>query len=137
MSLVVDASVAIRWFYPLDYFEKAEALAASGERLAAPDLIVAEVANAAWKLVTFSNLDFDSARAAVHNVVNIVHDLVPAAELRDRAINIALELRHPAYDCFYLALAESRQTPLVTTDDRLIRRCSGSRFAPLVRNLID
>jgi predicted nucleic acid-binding protein len=55
--------------------------------------------------------------------------------LKDRALAIAIELRHPAYDCFYLALAERNTSPLVTADDRLIRRCADTPFEKLVQSL--
>jgi predicted nucleic acid-binding protein len=55
--------------------------------------------------------------------------------LKDRALAIAIELRHSAYDCFYLALAEQRTSSLVTADDRLIRRCADTPFEKLVQSL--
>jgi len=48
---------------------------------------------------------------------------------------MAIDLRHPAYDCFYLALAERSASPLVTADDRLISRCSSTPFEKLVQSL--
>jgi predicted nucleic acid-binding protein len=55
--------------------------------------------------------------------------------LTDRALTIAIELRHPAYNCFYLALAERSASLLVTADDRLMRRCSDTPFEKLVQFL--
>jgi predicted nucleic acid-binding protein len=52
-----------------------------------------------------------------------------------RALAIAIELHHPAYDCFYLALAEQNNSSFVTADDRLIRRCAGTPFEKLVQSL--
>jgi predicted nucleic acid-binding protein len=46
--------------------------------------------------------------------------------LAGRALEIAAELRHPAYDCFYLALAQERRAQLVTADRRLISRLAGT-----------
>jgi predicted nucleic acid-binding protein len=71
----------------------------------------------------------------VREVAKAFEELVPTSVLKDRALSIAIELRHPAYDCFYLALAERSASPLITADDRLIRRCSDTPFEKLVRSL--
>ena len=46
--------------------------------------------------------------------------LVPMAELAASATEIAIKLKHPIIDCFYLALAERECAPLITADKRLI-----------------
>ena len=101
----------------------------------APDLVIAEITNAAWKFVTFDRMAAESAMSAVREVVKAFDELVPTSVLKDRALAIAIELRHPAYDCFYLALAERSASPLVTADDRLIRRCADTPFEKLVQSL--
>jgi predicted nucleic acid-binding protein len=77
----------------------------------------------------------ESAAAAVREIVKAFEELVPVSVLRDRALAIAIELRHPVYDCFYLALAERSTAPLVTADERLIRRCADTPFETLVQSL--
>ena len=52
--------------------------------------------------------------------------MLPLAPLAARALAIAAELRHPAYDCFYLALAEVRDLKLITADRRLVARLAES-----------
>ena len=47
--VVVDASVAIKWFVPEVHAETARCLLREGMTLLAPDLIWAEVANALWR----------------------------------------------------------------------------------------
>ena len=135
MTLVVDASVAVRWLLSLDRSDRAEALLRSGERLIAPDFIMVEVTNAVWKSVGFGSTNTDVARTLVSEAERHFDGLVPAIVLKDRALALALELRHPAYDCFYLALAQQRNAQLVTADDRLLRRCAGTPFAGLVKPL--
>jgi len=56
-------------------------------------------------------------------------ELVPLAGLSRRAAAIALALDHPVYDCFYLALAEARDAPMVTADRRLLRRVAEKHWA--------
>ena len=135
MTIVVDASVALRWCFPLNDSQRAEELLRSDGRLIAPDLVISEITNAAWKLVVFDKLPAATATTAVREVVKAFEELVPGSMLKDRALAIAIELRHPAYDCFYLALAEQRNARLVTADERLLRRCTETPFAKLVRPL--
>jgi hypothetical protein len=42
----------------------------------------------------------EPAAAAVREIVKAFEELVPVSVLRDRALTIAIELRHPVYDCF-------------------------------------
>lgn len=135
MTLVIDASVAVRWLFKLDGGDRAEALFTSGQRLIAPDLVLAEVTNAAWKFIQFENQPAEPVMAILGEAEKAFEELVPSSVLAERALDIALRLRHAAYDCFYLALAESRATHVVTADERLLRRCASTPFANLVRPL--
>jgi predicted nucleic acid-binding protein len=56
----------------------------------------------------------------------LLTELCPLATLAGRALAIAAELRHPAYDCFYLALAEAKDARLVTADRRFADRLAGT-----------
>jgi predicted nucleic acid-binding protein len=135
MTVVVDASVAARWFLRLEKSETAATLLQSGERLIAPDLVVVEATNAAWKAAVFGNIPPETVTDFVENCARLFSELVPAADLKDRALEIALSLKHPAYDCFYLALAEQRECKLVTADERLQSRCRKTPFAKLAQAL--
>jgi len=57
--------------------------------------------------------------------------------LAARALAIAAAIEHPAYDCFYLALAELRDTRLVTADRRLRSRLVATPWARLLVGLGD
>jgi predicted nucleic acid-binding protein len=135
MTVVVDASIALRWCFRLNGSDRAEDVLRADDHLIAPDLVIAEITNAAWKFVIFDNVSADAARFATREVAKAFEELVPTNVLKDRALAIAIELRHPAYDCFYLALAERSAAPLITADNRLIRRCSGTSFGKLVQPL--
>jgi predicted nucleic acid-binding protein len=50
VSLVIDASVALKWFLTNEAdADIALAIVRDGELLMAPDIVIAEVCNAAWK----------------------------------------------------------------------------------------
>ena len=135
MTIVVDASVAMRWSATLARSDRAEALLESDEPIIAPDLVLAEITNAAWKAAVFGGASSEAVALVVQESVDYFDELVPAAYLKDRALQIALALKHPAYDCFYLALAEQRECKLVTADERLCARCAKTPFAKLVKPL--
>jgi predicted nucleic acid-binding protein len=134
MTVVVDASVVVQWYFG-GAATRAERLLEADEPLIAPDLLIPEFANAAWKAVAFADIAPDAAAEAIADIASEIDEFVPSLDLRDRAFAIALELRHPAYDCFYLALAEQRGCQFATADERLLRRCTGTRFAKLLQAL--
>ena len=119
-SLVVDASVAIKWV--IEEEGTAEALALRRHKLIAPDLIVSECANILWKKVRRAELSAEEAGIAGRLLANADIDLMPTRSLMNTALEIAILLDHPAYDCLYLALAEQNDTEFVTADSRLVSK---------------
>jgi predicted nucleic acid-binding protein len=135
MSSVADASVAVRWMIEASGSDRARNFLRTEEYIIAPDLIMAELTNAVWKAIVFEGLSPTIMAEAIAVAENAFHELVPSVELKNRALSIALELRHSVYDCFYLALAEQRQCAFVTADARLLRRCANTPFGALMRPL--
>ena len=130
--MIVDASIAVKWLYIEDDTPAAMALL-SDPRLIAPDLVLCEVANAVWK--RNRNREGAGIPASFGETVSFFTELVPSLDLVVRATAISLELSHPVYDCFYLALAEARDLPLVTADLRFIKACAGTRYASRLKQL--
>lgn len=120
MSLVVDASVAAKWVLPESDSDKAENLRRTGETLIAPTLIVAEIGNAVWKRAVRGEMSSAEAVDAVETATALLASLVPVEQLAARAIELSISLRHPIYDCFYLALAEREGAPIITADAKLL-----------------
>jgi predicted nucleic acid-binding protein len=127
--LVVDCSVAVKWFLEEPGDKEALAVLRSGERLVAPDLIVAEIVKVLWKRVTAGVIEPAQAADVPQAIPRTLAELWPLAPLAARTFAIAAELRHPAYDCFYLALAEARDATLVTADRRFADRLAGTQWA--------
>lgn len=133
--LVVDASIAIKWFVEEPGRAEARRLLTAGDPLIAPDLIVAEVTNAMWKRVLARQMTVMQGATATASLGRFLDSLLPLAPLAERALAIAEELRHPAYDCFYLALAEARAASFATADRRLIARVAGTPWEPRMVSL--
>ncbi len=119
MSVVVDASAAVAWLVNDPASDYAASLLTSGEELVAPDLLPSEVVNVLWKRVARGETSIEIAEQLLPHFVAIGVRLSPAFSLWRAALQIATRLNHPAYDCLYLALAESEEAKLATADKRL------------------
>ncbi len=134
MTIVVDASVAVKWVLPEDRSEQAAAIRGEDDDLIAPSLVCAEIGSAIWRAAVRG--DVPAAEARKHLQVAIAHysRIIPLEELADRAIELAIRLRHPIYDCLYLALAERERCTLITADARLVaaaKHTKGVQLRPL------
>lgn len=138
MTLIVDASVALKWYLSEEpHAAEARAILASGESLIAPDIVIAEVCNAAWLGVRRGRLAQRQAEAVARSVAGLFDVLVGGSSLAERGLAIAGALDHPVYDCFYVALAEARGALFVTADTRLLRKVVNTIWAGRARSLTD
>ncbi len=132
---MVDASVAMRWY--VDYPDSAIALELlkNGQPLIAPDLVVSEVGNTAWRLVQSGEISLKHGERIAAAIASAFTLLAPSAQLAARAFSLAVELEHSVYDCLYLTLADFESTYVLTADQRLLRKLRGSAHAHLARPL--
>ena len=116
MSLVIDASVALKWV--LDEPGGAEAEALLDEALIAPGLWLIEAANALWKRAGRGEISPDEAAERLQALLNAPVATPRAEDDLASALSLASQLAHPVYDCLYLALAIREDTQVVTADTR-------------------
>ena len=116
MSVVIDASVALKWVLDEPGKEGADALL--DEELIAPSLWLLEAANALWRRTRRGEISGQEAKERLSELYNapvttttIEDDLLAAADL-------ATTLDHPVHDCLYLAMAIRENTYVVTADSR-------------------
>lgn len=133
-DLVIDASVAIKWV--IEEKGTTQALALRRQALVAPDLLVAECANILWKKVCRNELSEQEAVFAAGLLARADIELVAMRPYLETVVGLAVALDHPAYDCFYIALAEAEGLRLVTADSALVRKAS-ERYAGRVLWLTD
>jgi predicted nucleic acid-binding protein len=120
---VIDSSVALKWYVQEHDSELARPLL--GLRLVAPDLIVAEFANALSKKVRKGEAVEALAREALLHLREAVM-LVPSPALVAGAFSLSVELSHPVYDCVFLFLAQETDLPLITSDGKFYRRAQSA-----------
>lgn len=133
-TVVIDASIAIKWVVEEQGTPDALALRC-GNRLIAPDLLVAECANVLWKKFQRGELTRDEALLAARLLTRADVELLPTRALMQMATRLAIELAHPAYDCVYLALALDNDCPFATADESFSRKVSASGLPALERRV--
>lgn len=135
MTLVIDASVACKWFFEEPLSAEARALGESDEAFVAPDMILVECANAAWRRVSGETVPFLHAQAFLAALPQWFEVLVPSARLHEMAFEMACTLGHPVYDCQYLALAEGEGARLVTADRAFANKVQRSPWRNRIESL--
>jgi predicted nucleic acid-binding protein len=122
--LVVDASVAVKWVLDEEGADAARAL--HTEHLTSPSLWLIEAANALWATAARGQI---SAKETEERLAGLRHapvETTPAEVDLPSALQIANRLRHPIYDCLYLAAALRLNTHVVTADRRFVWACANN-----------
>ena len=115
-ALIVDASVAAKWFFPEPHAPAARRLLRGRRTLLAPDLIWAEIGNILWKRCRQAELTREAAQDILREFKRFPIQTYAAKALLEPAWDLAVEYRISVYDGLYLALAISRSGTLVTAD---------------------
>lgn len=122
-SLVIDASVALKWVVTEPGSEEAasllDELAAGAVVLLAPEHLLGEVANGLRKRVAQKVLTVEDARAALDAIAHLELTFVGGAGRWLPCLAAALNWQLTAYDALYVLLAQDFDAELVTADQRL------------------
>ena len=133
MRLVIDASIALKWVIPEPDSDAATALRREG--LIAPSIWIAEAANALWRLVRLNELAPDEAFRRLADLGGGPVASVAIEPHVDSALRVATEIRHPIYDCLYLAVALHHDTEVITADRRFAGAVAFTAYAGRVKLL--
>lgn len=106
MTLVVDASVALKWVLEEPDSHLAQALAEGDEELLMPDFWLNEATNVCWLQARKGKWTPEEAREALA----LLRAQVPPTptgdlDLHDVALDIGLAINHSTYDTLYVAFA--------------------------------
>ena len=139
MIVVVDPGVAIKWFVEELLRPQARSLLANRHEVIAPDILIAGVAELAWRKTTHGEITVEQAEPIVRNIAlpSFISAFVESPQLRNRALAIALQCSRPVHECFYAACAEAAQAPLVSADEEFLHALRSEGIAvrgvPLAR----
>jgi predicted nucleic acid-binding protein len=133
--LVVDSSVAVKWFVVEPYSAEARKILdqyrTGSISFLAPDLINAEFGNVIWKKHLFQGLAASDAQSIVDDFRALPFTFVPTATLLGDAYKLAVKHQRTVYDSLYLALSLRESCQFVTADERFVNAI-GSSFTSIV-----
>ncbi len=140
-ALVLDTSVAVKFYLTEDLMEEAQQLrtvvdAGAGE-LIAPGTIQPEFFNALWQRQRRGELSLQEVQNLWQEFAAAPISLYKPEDLMPRAAEIASSTGVIIYDALFLALAEDADTVMVTADDKLLRVLRGTPFAQRAARLGD
>lgn len=126
ITLVLDASVAVKWAVPSNQEPLTEeALNLFRRHLAGeisflvPDVFWAEMGNVLWKGIRQQRWWRDKAEAVAADLITQDFQTVPSRILLPEALKMAPTYNRNIYDCLYATLAMESRSDLVTADERL------------------
>ena len=128
--VVVDASVAVKWFLPEEDSDAARALLNSGHDLLAPDLLYAEVGSVLGKRARRGEFDRTDGLNMLRALMQLRIVVRPHPPLAEAAWAICTRYGHSFYDSLYLALALGGEARFVTADKRFFNALQDTPLAP-------
>ncbi len=125
-TVVVDASIAVKWLLKEQFSREADEMLVSWEhdntRVTGPHLLPVEVSNALYKRSRRGDITLATAVQLEAEFLESAIELIQSARLHLRAIRLAAQLQQNAtYHAHYLALAESLDCDLWTADQRFFQ----------------
>ena len=121
--IVVDASVAVKWFLPEELATEARRLLVADYELLAPDLLWAELGNVLWKKHRRGEFDQRTAARLLGDFARLPIEFHAGARWTGAALDLAIRYGVTVYDGLYLALAAGNGCRVVTADPRLREAC--------------
>lgn len=122
-NLVIDSSVAVKWFITEPYSVEARRILDDYQNgtlsFLAPDIINAEFGNIVWKKHVFQGLAAVDAQSIIDEFRALRFTFTATAMLLDEAYEIAVRHRRTVYDSLYLALSVRENCQFVTADEKL------------------
>ncbi|WP_029012139.1 type II toxin-antitoxin system VapC family toxin [Niveispirillum irakense] len=135
MTIIIDASVALKWVSPEVGSDRAADLL-NGQTLVAPSIWLLECANALWRRVRQGTLLSTEADELLQALRDAPVRPMDSLELTADALSVATAINHPVYDCLYVAAAQRSGGTIITADRRFHAALQGNPvLAPLIRLL--
>lgn len=133
-TVIVDASVAMKWFVK-DEENRSQALYLLKQfkleeiNFIIPDLLFYEVANAFKTFVRAKRITLTAGNKYIKRLLELNLLIVYSSTLIGPALKLAHKFDISVYDASYLALAKSQKIPFYSADEKLLNKIpSGFKY---------
>jgi predicted nucleic acid-binding protein len=124
--VVLDASVIARVFLPDETSAAIDHVIRSIQVKIAPSILYFEMMSLLARAYRNNRLSLDQVNAALTSWTLFLDNkaliIKQETEYTGAALRLSCQLKHPFYDCCYLALAQLYNCPLITADKQLYNR---------------
>lgn len=135
MTVVIDASIALKWFVPENLRQEAMDILRTEEHIAAPDLLIPDIAALLFEKARRDEITGLQAVTILSCLQSSGLELIPASSVCNRAVEIARTIDRSVYRCFYIAAAERLDTTFITADLSFCAAAHDTGFDGVVRAL--
>lgn len=119
MNIVLDVSGAVSSLLQDDQKGIFADYISDADSIIAPELFVVDLGNVMWKYVNFQDMNEAKARQILVSGLDLIDEFISDITLIDEALQLAVETKHPVYDCLYLTLAYRTGYSILSHDKKL------------------
>jgi predicted nucleic acid-binding protein len=103
-----------------EFRDQAVNVLASAESIQVPDSFRAELVNVVWQWIQYQNVPLETGLEVLQDANSLIDQAISSDLLWERALKLAVENFHTAYDTLFIAAAENMKTRLITFDKKLL-----------------
>ena len=132
---VVDASVAVKWYFSEGDSSAALRLLSGDHALVAPDLLFVEFGNTLWKRTQRGEITTADSLEILRDLFLVPFDIQPSRKYLPHALELAVGSGRTVYDSLYISIAILSGCAVITADRRLLNAVRDSPFGSSVLSL--
>ncbi|MEQ9090918.1 MAG: type II toxin-antitoxin system VapC family toxin [Balneola sp.] len=134
---VIDASVALKWFFPEENSAIARSFLSERNQFVVPDLFWIETSNIISKKVRKSELSIKEAERIIQILENMNFVTISFDQIKAEAFFISTRFSITLYDACYLAVAVNYEGNLFTADIRMSNEIKKTAYKEFVTSIND
>lgn len=133
MIWIIDASAAVEVVLGRKHSKSIGMILKDAEEVYAPEIFVAEVANAFWKYHRFEGLPKEACYQYTKTTLELADDFIGHLNILDHALEIAFRHEVTIYDALYLGLSSVFNEAGIISIDKKLRHVANQMNIPVNR----